>query len=399
MGGRAFLALTTVTLVVNALIYLVGFGSSPAISVTAFWRTITVTGLDRSTVIIHERETIAYEAESRPVNNVVFIIDESVRGDHLSLNGYHRVTTPYLEVMAAQGLIANWGIASSAAACSIQSNQAMMMGLSALPDPENQIHTNATIFQYAKAMGYETHYLDAQVNHLWNGMTAADLTAVDHWIRRRDLSRDNDVDFLAADYIANVTRDSVGHFIVVNKYGVHFNYNSIYPPEATVWTPVTTGKQYDDPVEVINTYDNAILYNVDTFFRRLLPDLNDLNQTVFLYTSDHGQTLLQDGETWLHCGNTRNEAIVPLLLISPEPYDVDPEYRASHFNIFATLLDLMGVPETMRLRDYPLSLLRATSADSTDRYFLGGVINVRGQALELLLVISDAILVNFDAEE
>jgi glucan phosphoethanolaminetransferase (alkaline phosphatase superfamily) len=396
-GGKAMAIFTAVALIANSLIHFTGFAQSPALSAPAFWRTITVAALDRSTVIAYERETVAYQAAGRPSNNIVLIIDESVRGDHLSVNGYHRDTTPYLRQIAEAGLITNWGLAAAAATCSIPSNKAIIMGLSALPDRENRVHLNPTIFQYAQAAGYETHYLDAQVNYLWNGMTASDLNAVDHWLRRRDLG--DEADFAAADYIASTVSQSTGHFIVLNKYGVHFHYDAIYPPEETVWRPVPDGRQYNNPAEIINTYDNAIRYNLENFFRRLLPDVDDLQNTTYLYTSDHGQTLLQDGETWLHCGNTRNEAIVPLLMISAADYDLNTAYRASHFNIFATLLDLMAVPEQARRHDYPLSLFQATAAESTDRYFLGGVVNVRGEGLNPILVLSDEVLINFDAEK
>jgi glucan phosphoethanolaminetransferase (alkaline phosphatase superfamily) len=399
-GGKAALTLTAAIIILNSAVYYAGMSRTPALSVPAFWRTIMVAGLERTAANVVRREAVNYQAQSRPANNIVLIIDESVRGDHLSINSYGRDTTPYLRELANAGLVANWGIAAAAATCSINSNETIIMGLSTLPDTGINTLTNPTIFQYAQAMGYVTHYIDVQANILWNGMTAYDLTAVDHWVRRRDIGSGYDVDFRAADYIVDVTSQSVGHFIVVNKYGVHFQYNAIYPPEQAVWMPVPLLNQQGDPGEIVNSYDNAILYNVDTFFRRLLPNPTNLNETVFLYTSDHGQTLMQEGETWPHCGGTRNEAIVPMLLISQTPYDVDVAYWASHFNIFATLLDLMDVPDAARQHDYPLSLLQATRADSTNRFFLGGVVDGPVErSEETFLLHLRPVVADFDAPE
>jgi glucan phosphoethanolaminetransferase (alkaline phosphatase superfamily) len=113
-----------------------------------------------------------------------------------------------------------------------------------------------------------------------------------------------------------------------------------------------------------------------------IPNPDDYGETTFLYTSDHGETLLDGGVPWLHCGPTKSETTVPLLLISQQDYAVDTDYKASHYNIFATLLDLMQFPQSERLYQYPLSLFAAKATDSTDRYFLDGnsnLINYDGQ--------------------
>ncbi|MCZ2123651.1 MAG: sulfatase-like hydrolase/transferase [Anaerolineales bacterium] len=85
-----------------------------------------------------------------------------------------------------------------------------------------------------------------------------------------------------------------------------------------------------------------IHYNV---IRRLLSNLHILKNTVFLYTSDHGQTLFENNATWLHCNYTTMEATVPLLMIGKDlPLVATKNFLASHSNIFPTLLDLMEVP-------------------------------------------------------
>ena len=199
-----------------------------------------------------------------------------------------------------------------------------------------------------------------------------DLQYIDHWINTDTLGENHEADFNAADQVAATIQQSVGNFIVINKKGAHFHYNDVYPPDQIIWTPIPPQKVYKDPVMVSNTYDNAILYNVDNFFRRLIPETQNIGQTIFLYTSDHGQTLIENGAYWSHCGETKNEALVPLLLIGNISYPPDVKYRASHFNIFATILDLMAVPAEARIHDYPPSLLLIKASDSVDRYYLGG---------------------------
>jgi glucan phosphoethanolaminetransferase (alkaline phosphatase superfamily) len=91
-----------------------------------------------------------------------------------------------------------------------------------------------------------------------------------------------------------------------------------------------------------------------------------------VYTSDHGETLQEDGATWPHCHNTRHEALVPLLIITNLKLSPDTSFHASHSNIFATLLDFMQVPEGARLHAYAPSLLSATRAQNQPRFYLDG---------------------------
>ena len=51
---------------------------------------------------------------------------------------------------------------------------------------------------------------------------------------------------------------------------------------------------------------------------------------------------------------------------------VDTEYRASHHNLFATMLDLMGVPESARIGTHRRSLLTARASDHDPRVVFGG---------------------------
>ena len=57
----------------------------------------------------------------------------------------------------------------------------------------------------------------------------------------------------------------------------------------------------------------------------------------------------------------------PLFVSRPAAFD-----RASHANVFATLLDLMGVPEAARVRRYWPSLLARDGFEVRPRaYFMG----------------------------
>ena len=304
-------------------------------------------------------------------------MDKSIRGDHLSLNGYPRPTTPYLEQLQQTGVLYNWGISVSSGTASTNSNALLLTGINQLPDVAQQTRKMPTIFAYAKAMGYHTVYLDLQMNSAWL-MTAEDFKLVDEWHSVRDFSQGEEyqVDTNAASWISNKLHSSGGNFIWINKAGGHFPYLERIPPDYAVWQPGLQNERYDplDKVELINTYDNILSYNLENFFRALVRP-ETLADTTIVYTSDHGQTLSENGETWPQTGPTRNEARVPIFIIQADQLKVDTTYKASHQNLFATLLDLMKVPQEKRRFPYAVSLLQATASMSQPRYYIVGDIN------------------------
>ncbi len=101
-----------------------------------------------------------FPPSQRPLDSIIYVIDESVRGSNLSLNGYPRATTPFLQSLETQGRLKNLGICVAAGTFSHISNAYLVTGHNAFPDDAFQTDKNPTLFDYAKKMGYETIYID-----------------------------------------------------------------------------------------------------------------------------------------------------------------------------------------------------------------------------------------------
>ncbi len=318
----------------------------------------------------------------RPGNNIIIVVGESVRGDHLSLNGYARETTPLLDKLASQNILHNWGIATAASTGSRFTYVALITGLTPddFPDKtEFKVNTFPTVFQYAKAMNYNVHLFEGQMNGYWNGVDD-DKNYFDNFQGVLDISDNKafetwDLDNIIAEKVKRIIYSSTGNFIFILNHGSHIPYQIDFPPDQQIWKPsYETTNKFDIPsgdhlAEVANAYDNSIRYNLNSFFQNLIDDYTHIpNNSVIIYTGDHGQTLFVNGRS-SHGGNTKEEATVPLFMIGTLDGKVDTAYKASHQNIFPTILDLIGYPAELREHTAIPSLLKARSSDSKPRFF------------------------------
>ena len=378
-GGRLF-ALNLV-LIFSGLALAADFYRMPAPSnaFAAHFNNLTVSALYFAEEYARRppREAVAPVSKSAPRNNIVFVVDESVRADRLSVNGYERDTTPTLRRLADDGSLKNWRYAASGATESVGSNRQLLTGIADLPDRERRIDALPTVFQYARAAGYKTFYFDGQSYADWNG-SKADRRDFGEILTAKDFSgvAPVELDAAFARKIREIVGASSGNFIWVNKRGVHFRYEKNYPREAARWTPTSANSSTnatDADRALGNNYDNAILYNSESFFAPLFSGSMPAN-TDFIYTSDHGQTLKSGAAT--HAGDSRDEALVPLFIVSNDARvrDADTRFAAAHRNLFATLLDLMNYPRDLRKHEYAVSLLDAKANESkTRKYWVGNL--------------------------
>jgi glucan phosphoethanolaminetransferase (alkaline phosphatase superfamily) len=334
-----------------------------------------------------------FHASQRPLDSIIYVIDESVRGSNLSLNGYPRATTPFLQSLETRGLLKNLGICVAAGSFSHISNAYLITGHNAFPDHDFRTDKNPTIFDYAKKMGYETIYIDINRIYLSSLKKAAGdgpVRSLDRWMTEQsfeDLHIDLDTtkDPGVAYVVSSLLNERGGYFILVNKKGLHFHYRNNYPDDmaSTIWKPVMKASESLDPSaagreKLVNTYDNGIRFQVDEFFRAFVTETTNQNYAV-LYTSDHGQTLAEHGQVYTHMKPDKEIVDVPDFLVSGESYcrkglldGIAPGIRVSHLNNFATLLDLMDVPMSLRVRPYDRSIFSLTAGDNSVRHYMSG---------------------------
>ncbi|MBT2337658.1 MULTISPECIES: sulfatase-like hydrolase/transferase [Pseudomonas] len=341
------------------------------------------------------REPVRIGRATAPINHdIVLIIDESIAGNYLDINTPFGV--PSGLKTAPEGVeIFNYGYAASIANCSVDTNVTLRYG-GTRADYMRINTTLPSIWQYAKKAGLRTVYIDAQRTggNLQNLMTDLEKQDIDSFIQF-DQTRVRDRDMAAAAKLIELLGDGQAELVVINKVGAHFPVHDKYPDDFMSYRPALprgqfqevadTGKrdgfngQKDDWVLYRNAYQNTLLWNVGEFFKRIFQQA-DLSNAVVIYTSDHGQDLHERGNPGLntHCGGdpVAEEGLVPLVVIQGKRLHtldwrealVQDKDRSSHYNIFPTLLQLMGYDPVGVESTYGKSLGQPTEDDFTFNY-------------------------------
>ncbi|MCU9527056.1 sulfatase-like hydrolase/transferase [Pseudomonas mosselii] len=313
-------------------------------------------------------------AQSGPAmaRDIVLLIDESISGNYLDLNTPAGVTSHLAQAQPGVSIV-NFGYAASIANCSADTNVTLRYG-GTRGDYLRINSTQPSIWQYAKRAGLGTVYIDGQRTggNLQNLMTETEKRDIDQFIQFDDtpvVQRD----MAALERLVALLKDGKSQLIVVNKVGAHFPVHDKYPDDFLKYQPALPRGRYVDIADTgtrdgfdgraqdwvlyRNAYQNTVLWNVGEFFRRLFAE-GDLSQAVVLYTSDHGQDLHERGNPGLntHCDSdpVPEEGLVPLVVIQGEGLrTLDwqahlPANRnaSSHYNLFPTLLKLMGYDGT-----------------------------------------------------
>jgi glucan phosphoethanolaminetransferase (alkaline phosphatase superfamily) len=311
-----------------------------------------------NSLYLGNRDTLVYDKPLKPeFDKVVLIVDESIRGDYLQLNNENFDNTPFLAAHKSE--LANFGVAVANANCSALARLALRSGVrdTDYPDPKQRVLHQPTFWQYAKAAGYRTIYIDGwfPLRKMHSFITYDELKYVDKRVEV-NLRPYWDADNKLADKLTEALSLPGKSFIFVEKIGLHspyqkatVEYNSDYEPSASsIRNPDLPEDQQNDVLQ----YSKGVRLRVDSFFARVWSSLQQPN-VLTVYTSDHGQSMYEGGYLSSHCTGlnaVKGEGLVPLFLATGNK-DILAKFqrsaqqsfgRADHNDIFPTLISAMG---------------------------------------------------------
>ncbi len=231
---------------------------------------------------------------------VIFVVGETARADHFSLNGYARQTNPRLEKVELISFKNFWACGTSTAV----SVPCMFSLYDRDEYDKNEAEARDNVLDVMQRSGVNVLWLD---NNSDSKSVASRVPYVNYKSAENNPVCDDecrDIGLLAnlQDYIDQHKEGDV--FIVLHQMGNHGPaYYKRYPPEFEQFKPTCQTNQLEQcsVEEINNSYDNAILYT-DYFLSetiKLLTKNSDHYETAMFYVSDHGESL-GENNIYLH---------------------------------------------------------------------------------------------------
>lgn len=338
---------------------------------------------------IQERNAIRNLSQAEAGSpNVLLIVVDTLRADHLSLQGYNRDTDPTLKRIASEGVMFENAYATSS--WTLTAHASLFTGrwpYEHKADGGRHLdETYPTIAEALAARGYRTGAFNGNfetVTRRWGFargfvhfedyyQTVPQLAVsslygrfLEYYALHKVLNMEFSIDRRWAPSVNQSALDWIDQdadtpfFAFINYYDIHAPYISperarfsdFENPGGLVNTDWTTADIYNPktPEQVqgeIDAYDGGIYYT-DQQIDWLLKQLDErgvLDNTIVMITSDHGELFGEHG-LWEHHNSLYKPVIhVPMIIWYPEfvPQNVRIDTPISNVAIPATVLDLLG---------------------------------------------------------
>ncbi|WP_299054355.1 phosphoethanolamine transferase [uncultured Polaribacter sp.] len=242
--------------------------------------------------------------------HIVLVVGESVRADHLSLNGYYRNTTPLLSKVKN---VISFKKVYTPFTFTAQSVPQILTDKSVDDQQKQQVATS--IYTVLNKASFKTEWIGNQsIESSYKDVIYSNKTnlIIDKLHSFQSFKKEKDLALL--DYFSVDNALANNRITTLHMIGSHWYYNSRITPEFQHFKPIITSKYIGSLTkeELINSYDNTILY-LDNFLNQLILNLKKSSKkTILIYLSDHGETLGEDGR-WLHAQEhkaTKNPAML-----------------------------------------------------------------------------------------
>jgi len=319
--------------------------------------------------------------------NVVLIVVDALRPDHMGIYGYDRDTTPRLARITG----ANYTRVVSGTHSSCGDTACALFSLFTSKFPNEFSFRPFTLHEALRRNGYRIHMVLSgdhtyfhsgfknfygAVDSFYDGTQAHgyflndDQLVVDHlaampnWDGKPVMFQFH----LMSAHILRKKEDAPGQFQPARRYAVRDSSER--------------GPGGDPPQSAVNFYDNGVM-KADSMIDALLQQLQNkgyLRNTLVVITADHGESLGEHG-LFTHANSVREEVLrVPLLLI---PYGYQPQasgpIRAfpSQIDIAPTILSQLSLPIPATWMGHPITEAQGVQFSVFEEHSFAGLIDHR----------------------
>ncbi|MDA8807158.1 sulfatase-like hydrolase/transferase, partial [Opitutales bacterium] len=262
--------------------------------------------------------------------NVVLYINESLRAKNMSQYGYKRETDILTKKIFKNGFKFNYHIAN--AASTAPSLEVILSGCKSRSF-EPQTRSQPLLWNYFSE-NYKTAYISSHYieESYFDFFMSSSIKFQSSALSPNASSGRSDFETLleSEKFFTNVRESNDRFAIVFNSIANHYPY--LQDPDYIKYTPYSTSLKNVD--ESINAYDNTIKITDAVFdqFVKQLKSFGFLDNTIIIYTSDHGQAFNEKG-TFTHGSHVWQEILhVPLLVHLPQ--GITQNLATSKYNNF-----------------------------------------------------------------
>lgn len=277
--------------------------------------------------------------------NVILIISDSLRADHMGAYGYKRPTTPFLTRMVTEGRLMKVKYAFSAC----PETAAGVLSTLASRDYRSLSEYNFKLNEALRDNGYNAFYIlsgdQTYYQRLrWFFGQDIDLVFDGNNSKKYELTDDR-VLFEGLEKVPDYKgKPAFFYFHLMSSHamGIHLAPFNKYKP----CTPDLEMDSAHEQVALINKYDNGVL-QADSFIKDLFAALNKkgyLQGSIVFILADHGDAL---GEHH-HYGHDRyvyqEDIHIPMLIYDSEEKNYKNLEFASQSDVAPTILDRLNLP-------------------------------------------------------
>jgi glucan phosphoethanolaminetransferase (alkaline phosphatase superfamily) len=271
--------------------------------------------------------------------NVIIIIVDDLRAENMSLYGYTRPTSPFLQQLYQERKLQRVDYAFSTSAASFPGIFSILRSKPSF----DLARTNFSISELLRDQGYKVNYILAGDHTNWYDMKYFYGKSIDLYYDGRQSERYVCDDLLLFEGLGKVKPYvDTPSFFYIHMMSVH--YAGLKHPEFVKWTPAGIE---EDSLPYRNNYDNGIL-QADNYISKIFQELKQkgyLDNSIVVITGDHGESL-GERKTYGHVSNIYNEQIrIPLLIYDSDTtvrYDQKRDF-AEQPDIAATIIDRLGL--------------------------------------------------------
>jgi len=313
-------------------------------------------------------------------NLILFGID-SLRADHMSLYGYHRLTTPHMDKLAARGCV--FENAFSPSIPTTPGYASMFTGMDCFGTDVVALRHEGMLGSHVKTLaevlgdkGYNTTCVGFSGNQASRGFqNYIDFPGWGSWAEGRSPKAEN-LNKVAIPELKRPAGEDKPFFLFLRHMDPHSPYLPPYPFERIFWDgdefdpdnhsldPVMSFKPFcdyfaswfppgcTDKDYIIAQYDGALAY-MDACIANIIATVRSLGieeNTLIVFDSDHGETLY-DHECWFdHHGLYDCTLHIPLFFYMPGRVPEGRRFKdyVQIKDIMPTILDLLGIKTRIR---------------------------------------------------